>query len=71
MPPQYRKHCMMFGNRLENEIFPREWKKANIIPAHKQVINNNKLWASIAPAYFVENFSMTYTIFLSTVTNLI
>ena len=53
---------LIFINCLEIELLPREWKKANIVPAHKKVINNNKLWTSIGPVYL-------WKIFLSTVTN--
>ena len=31
---------LIFRNCLEIEPFPKEWKKANIIPTHKKVINN-------------------------------
>ena len=31
---------ILFRNCFENECFPREWKKANILPIHKKMINN-------------------------------
>ena len=32
--------AILFRNCLESECFPKEWKKANIVPAHKKLINN-------------------------------
>ena len=31
---------ILFGNCFENQCFPNEWKKANIVPVHKKMINN-------------------------------
>ena len=30
---------LIFRSFLENEKFPTEWKKANVVPAHKNEIN--------------------------------
>ena len=31
---------ILFRNCFENQCFPKEWKKANIVPVHKKMINN-------------------------------
>ena len=31
---------ILFRNCFENEYFPKEWKKANIVPLHTKMINN-------------------------------
>ena len=31
---------ILFRNCFENQCFPNEWKKANIVPVHKKMINN-------------------------------
>ena len=31
---------ILFRSSLENQYFPKEWKKANIVPVHKKMINN-------------------------------
>ena len=31
---------VLFSNCFENQCFPKEWKKANIVPVHKKMINN-------------------------------
>ena len=30
---------ILFNNSVRNDCFPSEWKKANIMPFHKKVIN--------------------------------
>ena len=32
--------AILFRNCLESGCFPKEWKKANIVPVHKKMINN-------------------------------
>lgn len=34
---------LIFRNCLETELFPKEWKKANIFPVHKKEVNNQHL----------------------------
>ena len=31
---------ILFRNSFENQCYPKEWKKANIAPVHKKMINN-------------------------------
>ena len=31
---------ILFSNCFENQCFPKEWKKANIVPVYKKMINN-------------------------------
>ena len=31
---------ILFRNCFENQCFPKEWKKANVLPVHKKMINN-------------------------------
>ena len=31
---------ILFKTCLENKCFPKEWKKAKILPVHKKMINN-------------------------------
>ena len=38
---------LIFGNYLETESFPKEWKKTNIIPVHK--IGDKQLIANYRP----------------------
>ena len=43
---------ILFGNCLKSECFPKEWKKANIVPAHGKMIKNlSKIIDSIFTAY--------------------
>ena len=32
--------AILFGNCLDSECFPKEWRKAKVVPAHKNMINN-------------------------------
>ena len=38
----------LFRNCVETECFPKEWKKANIVPVHKLMVNN---WSKIIDQY--------------------
>ena len=44
-PPKYTDFIckpieITFKSCLESEIFPLEWKKANVAPVHKKITNN-------------------------------
>ena len=36
----YKPLEIIFKSCLESGIFPREWKKANVVPVHKKMTNN-------------------------------
>ena len=36
----YKTTANLYWNYFERKCFPKEWKKANIVPVHKKMINN-------------------------------
>ena len=52
---------VIFKNCIDNGIFPDIWKKSNIIPVHKKVINRSLIIIDLFLFYqFVEKFSKNY-----------
>ena len=36
----YKTMANLYWNYFERKCFPKEWKKANIVPVHKKMTNN-------------------------------
>ena len=42
---------IIFNNCLKEGIFPDEWKKANVVPIHKKMINKSYLIIDLFPSF--------------------